>query len=49
MNIKLIKDYPIRHDIIVKKGAFIEVSEKRAEQLLKGGFWKKKQTITKVD
>ena len=35
------KEYPVRHDIIIKEGV-IEVSDYRAVQLMAGGFIKGK-------
>ena len=34
----LVKDYPIRHDIIIKSGSEIEVGPNRELQLIQAGF-----------
>lgn len=38
--IELIKDYAIRHDIVIEKGSTIHVGPHRAAQLIKGGYVK---------
>ena len=35
---KLLKDYPIRHDIVMKSGGVIAISDYRAVQLIAAGF-----------
>ena len=34
----LIKDYPVRHDMIIETGSAIHISENRALQLARNGF-----------
>ena len=34
----LMKDYPVRHDIIIETGSAIHIGEQRILQLKKGGF-----------
>lgn len=36
--VKLLKDYPIRADIIIETGSYMHIGESRAVQLANGGF-----------
>lgn len=40
ITVKLLKDYPIREDIVISKGSEITIGEYRAIQLAKRGFIK---------